>query len=109
MNRNELTPELIKQLNQNNPEISYVQTTYCNEYGDIIPSSDPSILKYRQYVENGWTDDGDDEPEIEDIWNDYVVRFKQKRDYEYQQNIKKKKTFNTILDAFKMLCGIKTN
>lgn len=107
MNRNELTPDLIKQLNQNNPEINQVKTIYCNEYGDIIPSSDPSILKYRQYVENGWIDDGENEPEMEDIWNDYVIKFKQKRDYERQQNNKKKKESNTILDAFKMLCGVK--
>lgn len=105
--KKELSPDLIKQLNQNNPEISYIQTTYCNEYGDIIPSSDPSILKYRQYIENGWIDEGENEQEMEDIWNDYVIRFKQKRDYERQQNIKKKKASNTILDAFKMLCGIK--
>ena len=58
-------------------------------------------------MNNGWTDDGENEPEMEDIWNDYVIKFKQKRDYERQQNIKKKKASNTILDAFKMLCGIK--
>lgn len=59
-------------------------------------------------MNNGWTDeDIDNEPEMEDIWNDYCIKFKQKRDLERQQNIKKKKQTNTILDAFKMLCGIK--
>ena len=37
MNRNELTPDLIKQLN--------------NEYGDIISPNDPTLLKCKQIIE----------------------------------------------------------
>lgn len=49
--KKDLDPQFIKQLNQNNPEITPVKTTYLNEYGDIISPNDPTLLKCQQIIE----------------------------------------------------------
>ena len=50
MNRN-IDPNLIRQINQNNPEVSQTKYTYVNEYGDIIPPNDPTLLKCQRIIE----------------------------------------------------------
>ena len=47
----ELDQQVIRQLNQNNKELSPVKTTYLNEYGDVIPPNDPTLLKCQQIIE----------------------------------------------------------
>lgn len=51
MKREELSPNIIRQINLNNPEITKVKTTYLNEYGDIIYPNDPTLLKCQQIIE----------------------------------------------------------
>lgn len=106
MKKQVLDADFIQKMNNANPEIQQVKTTYVNEYGDVMLPNDPRIAKYEQLIHKYHQPDYEEDT-IDDILNDYIRKFKIKRDKEHALKQKKLKNQNTILDAFKMLCGIK--
>lgn len=104
--------QYFRRLNQNRKDITKVQTKYINQYGDVIAPNDPILQKY-QYLIDKYHQPDYEQASMEDVMNQFIIRFKQKRQQQQQlkqqQRIKQKnKNKNTIMDAFKMLCGIKT-
>jgi predicted PolB exonuclease-like 3'-5' exonuclease len=74
--------------------------------GDVMLPNDPRIAKYEQLIHK-YHDPDYEETSMDEIWNEYVRKFKIKRDKERLAKLTQKKKSNSILDAFKMLCGIK--
>lgn len=105
--------QYFRRLNQNRKDISKVDTVYVNEYGDVIAPNDPILQKYQNLIDKFHEPDYQ-QSTMEDVMAEFIMKFKAKRQQEEQlkeqQRIKQQnKDKNTIMDAFKMLCGIKSN